>query len=211
MPTDESPTKPGETPGAPEGQPQAGLTPQAGQDEFDRERAMATIEKLRGFEREALKLRKQIADQEAQAQKAKEAEMTELEKARADLQRVQTEMKALQLSNLRREAAQAAGLPVELAERLQGDTLDDLQADALALLKIIKPPQQEADTKAQPPASGPPRLVPTNPGPAKQGETQAERRDRIYGYDRTGRVFDPAFAKTLGGGVVFVEPGGGKE
>ena len=50
-------------------------------------------------------------------------------------------MKKLHLSNLRREVAQATGLPPQLASRLIGENEDELTADAKALLATLPAPQ----------------------------------------------------------------------
>jgi uncharacterized phage infection (PIP) family protein YhgE len=51
------------------------------EEEFDKERAMATIKKLRGFEKDNKALKKQLSTYEAAKKKRQEEEMSELEKA----------------------------------------------------------------------------------------------------------------------------------
>jgi hypothetical protein len=49
------------------------------------------------------------------------------------------ELKAEKINRLRLEVASKKGLPVELAARLQGDTLEALEKDAEGLLPLLKP------------------------------------------------------------------------
>jgi hypothetical protein len=97
----------------------------------------------------------------------------------------------LKLEGLQRQAAEKAGLPAILAARLQGATLEELEADAAALAETLPKPQPKT----------PPTVPATNPGAAQQGETDAQRRARIYGTQIN--PFDPAIAKESGGGVYF--------
>lgn len=59
------------------------------QEPFDRDRAMATITKLREFEKEALQLRKTVADYERQKADAAKAEMSEMDRLKAELAELQ--------------------------------------------------------------------------------------------------------------------------
>ncbi|HMN12582.1 MAG TPA: hypothetical protein PKD55_09690 [Bellilinea sp.] len=63
-------------------------------DEFDRERAMATIRKLREHEREARELRKKVAEYEQAESARKAAEMSESEKQAAALKAAQEQAQA---------------------------------------------------------------------------------------------------------------------
>ncbi|MBU0511038.1 MAG: hypothetical protein KJ638_04970, partial [Chloroflexi bacterium] len=91
-------------------------------------------------------------------------------------------------TSLQRQAAEKTGLPPVFADRLKGETLDELVKDAEAILKALpKPPQ--------------PNVNPTNPGSNATGqeETYAQRRARVYGSGVD--IFDPATLAKLGGGV----------
>lgn len=68
----------------------------------------------------------------------KDSEVTEAEKAKARAE--------LQAEKYR--IAYAAGLPPDLAERLKGDTADELKADAESLAKYAKTKKSKSDAKA---------------------------------------------------------------
>jgi hypothetical protein len=57
----------------------------------------------------------------------------------SDLQRAQSEAATAQLEAIRYRVALEQGLPVEIAMRLQGDTLDDLTKDAATLKALLTP------------------------------------------------------------------------
>jgi uncharacterized membrane protein len=159
-------------------------------DEFDKERAMALITKLRG-EIKDLSGKAKKADEWEQAEtKRKESEMTELQKLQKQLAEAQTQLKQEAKARLQREAAEKIGLPATFAKRLTGETPEELEADAKEIFDAL--PKQEKKT---------PNLSPTNPGGASQGETTAQRMARIHGTDQD--VFSPEAARQLGGGVFF--------
>lgn len=159
---------------------------------FDAARAMKTIEQLRAEIKE-LKPKAKLADELSVAeQKRKEAEMTELEKLQRDLERAQAELQAAKLNELKRQAAEEVKLPLVFADRLRGNTLQELKADAEKILEAL------------PKVPKPPPVSPTNPGAgASQQETVDQRRARIYG---TGvDVMSTDYAKSHGGGVVWTQ------
>jgi len=180
----------GETP---EVEQPAGETPE---DDFDKERAMATIQKQREAEREALKkleaAQKKLEQFEEAERKRKEAQMSETEKLQAQLAEREAELKRLQLQQLQYQAAKEAGLPDDFAPRLKGETLEELRADAEALAKVLPKPTA-------------PKISPTQPGSAKQGESEAQQRARVYGWGSGAGVFDPEAIKEQGGGVRWVD------
>lgn len=90
-------------------------------EEFDSARALEKIRKVNSENRN-LREAKKTAEQEAEA-------------AKEDAGRVP----ALEAENLRLRVAIANGLPIELAERLQGDTEEAILADAEKLLAFISP------------------------------------------------------------------------
>lgn len=59
------------------------------------------------------------------------------EKTQADLERMTTQIRQQELSILRNDIAGKVGLPPQLANRLQGDTPEALEADAKALLALL--------------------------------------------------------------------------
>lgn len=116
---------------------------------------------------EAAKRRKKLDEIEAAEAKRKQDEMSEADKVKAELEAARQELTNLRRERLQREAAEKAGLPPALASRLQGETLEDLVTDAKAVLEAIPKPKPQASV--------------TNPGGAKTGETDAERRKRLLG------------------------------
>ena len=139
--------------------------------EFDKERAMATINKLREREKEANKLAKKLEAYEKAEAERKQAEMSETEKLKAQLAELEAKATRLEREGLQRQAAEAAGLPLALASRLQGDNIEAMTADAKAMLEALPKP---ANPK-------PPNIHATNPGAnASQGETEAEKRRRLF-------------------------------
>jgi hypothetical protein len=139
-------------------------------EEFDKERAMATITKLRQFEKEAKANAKELeAYKKAEAER-KQAEMSETEKLKAQLAEVEAKATRLERESLQRQAAEAAGLPLALASRLHGDNIEAMTEDAKAMLEALPKPQ----------TGKPPNIHATNPGAnATQGETEAEKRKRL--------------------------------
>jgi len=158
------------------------------EEEFDKERAMATITKLREFEKEARMLKKKLDAYEKAEQERKEAEMSEMEKLKAQYDKAQAELSRIQKNQQKREIAQKVGLPEALALRIQGDDEEAMEADAKKLAEALPKPEVKKV------------MSPTQPGVgAQQGETYEQKRARILG---TGAdVFDEAWIKAHGGGV----------
>ena len=116
--------------------------------------------------------------------------MTELQKLQAELEKAKSELKRTQLDELKRQAAIKAELPLVFADRLRGETPEELEADAKLILGAL------------PKAPKTPTVNPTNPGPgASQGETDAQRLASIH--SQNVPVFSPNWAKDHGGGVVI--------
>ncbi len=158
---------------------------------FDAARAMATIEKLRAEIKELKPKAKQAEELSAKEAERRAAEMTELEKLQEALQKAQAELKAAKLAEMRREAAIKVNLPLVFADRLHGETAEELEADAKKILEAL-------------PAPKPPPVNATNPGAgASQKETLEQQRARIYGRDMD--VLSPEYAATHGGGVMWSE------
>lgn len=108
--------------------------------EYDAERAKRTIGTLREAER---KLKAQLADLQLKAQELdalKEAQKTELERLTEQLNAERAQTGPLKNENLRLRVAIAKALPAELADRLRGETEEDLQADADKLLALVPAP-----------------------------------------------------------------------
>ena len=139
-------------------------------EEFDKERAMATITKLREKEKLAGQLAKKLEAYEKADAERKQAELSETEKLKAQLEEANARATRLERESLQRQAAEAAGLPLALASRLHGDDIEAMTADAKAMLEALPKPQ----------TGKPPNIHATNPGAnASQGETDAEKRRRL--------------------------------
>ena len=140
---------------------------------------------LKEANKEAAARRKRLEELEAQEAKRKEAEMTEAEKATKRAQELEAKLHAYELGELQRAAAEKAGLPAQLAKRLQGSTAEELEADAKALAETLPKPTKTTAS-------------PTNPGAnGQQGETREQKRARLE-----GKPIDPFGS---GGGIVWGE------
>lgn len=178
-------------------QPQAGaepvkpaVEPDVEADEFDKERAMATIKQLRNFEKQAKSLERKLAEYEQKEKERQDAELSETERLKKQKAELEAAVKDLQRKTIQREVAEKAGLPSVFAYRLQGDTAEEMEADAKLILEAL-------------PKAGKPNVNPTNPGgnATGAGETDEQRSARIYG--RNVNVFDPVTASKMGGGITF--------
>ena len=159
---------------------------------FDAARAMALIEKLRAEIKELKPKARQAEELTAAEEKRKKAEMTELQKLQAELEKAKTDLRLAQLSDMRHAAAIKVELPIVFADRLRGETPEELEEDAKKILAAL------------PKAPKTPVVSPTNPGPgASTGETIAQQRARIYGI--AVDPFDPKWAAEHGGGVRYTE------
>ena len=136
-----------------------------------REEAADYRRKLRDAEAKNEAADKARADAEA-ASLAEQGKYKELwEKAQADAQATADKLQRMEHDQMRRDAAQAAGIPA-LWQRLQGETAEELAEDAKALAAFVLPAQ---------PAPGQPARQPTQPTPAPQGRnglTPEEKRAR---------------------------------
>jgi hypothetical protein len=169
---------------------EADAATKAAEDEvFDKERAMATINKLRETEKQAKKDAKELADLKAEAQKRADAELSETERLKKENERLASEAAQTKLDLMRRDAIDAAGLPAEFATRLHGATAEELTADAQALAKAL------------PTLKVAPKVNSTNPANATQNETYAQQKERLFP-TQGKNIFDPGAAREHGGGVI---------
>jgi hypothetical protein len=152
---------------------------------FDPEQAKALIEKLRG-EVKALKPQAKKAETYEQQMKAqKDAELTEVERIKKQLDETVAELQGVKRRETAAKVAAKYGLPAPLAERLKGDTEEEMEADAAQLAKAL--PKAAA-------------MNPTNPGTSAPSETDAQKRARIYGGGGEA-LYNPDIARKMGGGV----------
>jgi predicted RNase H-like HicB family nuclease len=113
---------------------------------------------------------KKLAKFEQEEAKRKEAEMTELELANKHAQELEAKVRQLEISRLQHDIAAKVGLPSVLADRLRGETPEELEADAKLLLE------------AQPKQKATPNAGATNPGEqASKEETRAQKLKRLTG------------------------------
>jgi hypothetical protein len=143
-------------------------------------------------EREAnkeLRKRAKLADElEAAEAKRKDAELSEMEKRDKRIAELEAREKELGRKDLMRQAADEYGLPPSLAKRLQGETLEELKADAAELAKEI-PAKPKVNVSATQVGSD-----------AEPKETYAEQSYRIY-HGSNVDPLDPKQAVQLGGGI----------
>jgi len=158
-------------------------------DEWEPERAMATINKLREQEKQYKKELKELEALRADKQAREEAEMTELEKAQKQLAEVQAKNAEMQSAIWRSQAAIEANLPSIFADRVKGSTLDEMKEDALKLAEAL--PKSKVN----------PSLKPTDPANAEMKETEADKRRKYFG--NQANVFDVDAIRAQGGGVVW--------
>ena len=167
----------------------AQVVEQEKQDEpFDKERAMNTITKLRGIEMQAKKDAKELAQLKIEKQQKADAELSEAQREKKRADDLAIENAKIKTDLWRNEAATAAGIP-QMADRLKGTTKEDFLADAQELAKTL--PQLKVA----------PKLPPTNPGNAQTTETDAQKRQRLFGSQQTN-VFDVQHIIEHGGGVM---------
>lgn len=135
-------------------------------EQFDKTRAMTLIEKLRAENRDLSKSAKKAAEYEAQAKAKAEGEMSELQKAQARMAELEAKLKQSEHQTAQAAAAVKAGLPAAFASRLQGETPEELEADAKSLLEALP----KADPKKPTP-----NISATNPAGASGGLTQEQK------------------------------------
>jgi hypothetical protein len=87
----------------------------------------------------------------------------ELEKQKAKLAEIEANAKAKEIEVLRVKIASEKGISVELADRLRGNTEEELRADAEAMSAFLAPANPE------PPRGGKPIGAPGNPPAPKPG------------------------------------------
>lgn len=161
--------------------------PASVEEPFDRERAMNTIHALREIEKKAKQDAKELERFKADEQKRIDAQLSETDRLKKELERAAQKAQELELSMLRRDVVTETGLPAALADRLKGATKDEMLADAEALKKSLPQIKQPIQTIA-------------NPGNASLNETDAQMRERLFGPQ--GNPFNLEHIKKQGGGVV---------
>ncbi len=125
----------------------------------------------RQHEARAGKDAKELARLKAEEQEREDAAKTELERTSEALSRERAERLGLQ----RRTVAAEAGLPAELAERLQGETEEELVADAARLAELM-PAEKPSSPPAKAAGIGVTGGEPTETDPIKLARQWSGRR-----------------------------------
>jgi len=159
-------------------------------EEFDKTRAMDLIRKQRDELKQAKKAAAELEHYKKLEEERKQAEMTETDRLKAELDKLQSELTAKTVRTMQIEVAAKLGLPAALSNRLQGETLEEMEEDAKAILEVL--PKQKAA----------PNTGATNPGEqAGSGDTFEDAHKRWKAGEKQPNPF-------LGGGVVFPPTGG---
>ena len=139
-------------------------------EKFEPERAMELIRKQREENKALKKAALELEKYKQREEERKKAEMTELERLKAEYDQAQAELKASRLRTMQIEVAAKVGLPNALSNRLHGETLEEMEEDAKAILEAL--PKQKAA----------PNTGATNPGEqASKEETRAQKLTRLTG------------------------------
>jgi hypothetical protein len=152
------------------------------EDAFDKERAMATIKNLRKYEKEAAKLQKEIESFKQKEDERKKAELSEIDRLKLEKQEAEQKLAYFAREKLQREIADKLKLPFGLADRIKGETPEEMEADAKQLFDSLPKPVVT-------------KTGVTNPG-AQAVEPQIERLNADI------NPFDPNWVKSHGGGVI---------
>lgn len=156
---------------------------------FDKERAMATITKLRESEKQSKQERKELEQLRVDKKQREDAALTESERHKKERDELALENAKIKSDLLRRDVIDETGLPAIFADRLKGDSKEELLADAEAIAKTL--PQLKVA----------PKVPATNPNQAQTIETDTQKRERLFG--RQGNPFDMDAIKEKGGGVIY--------
>lgn len=139
-------------------------------EKFDEARAMELIRKQREELKQAKKAAAELERYKQAEEERKQAEMSETDRLKAELERAQSELKAKTVRTMQIEVAAKLGLPAALSDRLHGETLEEMEEDAKAILEAL--PKQKAA----------PNTGTTNPGEqASKEETRAQKLTRLTG------------------------------
>ena len=139
-------------------------------EKFDEARAMELIHKQREELKQAKKAAAELERYKKLEEDRKQAEMSETERLQAELDKARGELKAKTVRTMQIEVAAKVGIPAALSDRLKGETPEEMEEDAKAILDML--PKQKAA-----PNSGA-----TNPGEkAGANETWAQRKQRLEG------------------------------
>ena len=145
--------------------------PEASEEEkFDEGKAKTLIAKLRDGEKQARKDRAELERLRKAEDERRKAELSETDRLKAELAERDAKLNQLTIKAQQREVADRVGLPAVFASRVQGETPEEMEADAKLLLEAL------------PKGKAAPNTGVTAPGEnANTGETEAEKRRRLFG------------------------------
>ena len=124
---------------------------------------------LKEANKEAASRRKKLDELEAKEQERAKAEMSEIDRLKAENAEALEKNRQYELAEARRKAAVEAGLDLALADRVVGETDEAMLEDAKRLAELLpKKPNK-------------PKLDSTNPGDTDKGLTDAEKRAFLFG------------------------------
>jgi len=126
-------------------------------------------ERFKEVNEQAKALQAQLAAIEKQRKEAEEAQLKEQEKWKELAEKREQELAVERANRQRLEIATRKGLPVDLATRLQGETPEEIEADAERLLGFMKP---ATGPGVPPPAKG---GAPTAPELTKMSPAQIRK------------------------------------
>ena len=122
----------------PDGQQPQGETPPEPQT-TDADGLKSALEKERTRAKEAEKRIKELGDIETRLREYEDRDKSELEKISARYKEADEKVGGLTTENLRLRTALSKSLPLELADRLRGDSAEEMAADADRLLALVAP------------------------------------------------------------------------
>jgi hypothetical protein len=149
------------------------------------------------MERESQKAQTRLAILEKKEQERQDSEKSELQKAQERAEAAEKRAAEAERRSIRQKVAAETGLPLILAERLQGDDEDAMRADAAKLLEALP-------KSTEPKKPNGPVINPTNPAAASLTETLAQKKERLHltpGLD----PFGDSFVQASGGGIFLTE------
>jgi chromosome segregation ATPase len=121
-----------------------------GDDKFDEQRARRKIDKAN---REAKSLRERIKALEplaAEAEKTRKGQQTEAQRLTEEKASLEVELAELRTANIRREAAETAGLPAKFVKYINAADPAEALAQAKELAKEFKSANNEGGTTGKP-------------------------------------------------------------
>jgi len=149
-------------------------------EEYDPERALELIKKQRQFEKDFNKANEKLQKLEKEENERKKAELSEIDRLKLEKQEADQKLAKLGREKQQREIAEKVKLPFVLADRIKGETPEEMEADARQLFESL-------------PKAAPKTGV-TNPG-AQATETPATRLNADID------PFSPKWVQEHGGGV----------